>query len=115
MVFEDGLKTHTSEQQHDLEQKVREIYQIILDQDRAKQEAALRLRRPEHIKYLLGGLQRLPSGYVSLDASRPWLCYWIVHSLALLQAPLPSTVRVAGGFPLSCLSVSPGSRGPFPF
>ena len=22
--------------------------------------------------------------YVSLDASRPWICYWIVHALALL-------------------------------
>lgn len=26
------------------------------------------------------------SGYQSLDASRPWLCYWILHGLDLLDA-----------------------------
>ena len=40
--------------------------------------------RAEHAAYLLSGLGRLASGYVSLDASRPWLCYWITHSLELL-------------------------------
>ena len=27
-----------------------------------------------------------PGGYVSLDASKPWLCYWILHGLHLLKA-----------------------------
>lgn len=27
-----------------------------------------------------------------LDASRPWLCYWILHSLELLEEPVPSSV-----------------------
>ncbi len=26
-----------------------------------------------------------------MDASRPWICYWILHSLALLDLPLPPT------------------------
>jgi protein farnesyltransferase subunit beta len=26
-----------------------------------------------------------------MDASRPWICYWILHSLALLNLPLPPT------------------------
>jgi protein farnesyltransferase subunit beta len=26
---------------------------------------------------------------VALEASRPWIVFWIVHSLALLDAPLP--------------------------
>ena len=29
-------------------------------------------------------------GFVSLESSRMWLCYWILHSLYLLDAPLPS-------------------------
>lgn len=29
------------------------------------------------------------AGFSSLDASRPWIVYWIVHSLALLECPLP--------------------------
>ncbi len=33
---------------------------------------------------MTAGLGSLASGYVSLDASRPWLTYWISHSLELL-------------------------------
>ncbi|TSR99406.1 Protein farnesyltransferase subunit beta [Bagarius yarrelli] len=27
-----------------------------------------------------------------LDASRPWLCYWILHSLELLEEPVPASI-----------------------
>ena len=43
--------------------------------------------REEHAAYLMSGLGTLPSGYTSLDASRPWLCYWIMHSLEMLGEP----------------------------
>ena len=36
--------------------------------------------------YHESGLKRLSEAYECLDASRPWLCYWILHSLALLEA-----------------------------
>ena len=42
------------------------------------------------------GLTSLPGGYVKLNASRPWICYWIVHSLALQDAPLPPATTQAG-------------------
>lgn len=32
--------------------------------------------------------QSIP-GFLGLDASRTWLCYWILHGLALLERPLP--------------------------
>ncbi|KAJ8614444.1 hypothetical protein CTAYLR_000801, partial [Chrysophaeum taylorii] len=48
-----------------------------------------RLMREKHVTYLQRGLASLSAAYVSLDASRPWLCYWILHSLDLLDA-LPS-------------------------
>ena len=53
-------------------------------------------RQEDHVRYLQNNLASLPAGYVKLNASRPWICYWIVHSLALLQAPLPSQVSQAG-------------------
>lgn len=37
-----------------------------------------------HVKYLKRGLFSLPSAFTSLDASHPWLLYWILHSLTLL-------------------------------
>ena len=48
-----------------------------------------------HVDYLMNGLLcSLPSGFVSLDASRPWMCYWIVHALQLLGKPIPSNIQV---------------------
>jgi protein farnesyltransferase subunit beta len=45
----------------------------------------LKLNKKELTQYLLSGLEYLSSGLLSLDASRPWLCYWILHSLDLLN------------------------------
>jgi protein farnesyltransferase subunit beta len=50
---------------------------------------ALRLLRAVHVTYLHSGLDKLPGHFVALDASRPWIVYWILHSLALLGADLP--------------------------
>jgi prenyltransferase beta subunit len=44
----------------------------------------IRLLRAAHIKYLTNGLGELNAGFVSLDASRPWICYWVLHGLYLL-------------------------------
>lgn len=45
----------------------------------------IRLLREEHEAFLLRTLERtLPGSYVSLDASRAWLCYWCLHALDLL-------------------------------
>lgn len=46
------------------------------------------LKRDEHVTFLLSSYAQLGAGYSSLDASKPWLCYWIVHSLAMLNEPL---------------------------
>ncbi len=40
--------------------------------------------KEKHKKFLLDSLNVLPSRLTSLDASRPWLCYWIAHSLNVL-------------------------------
>lgn len=56
----------------------------------AEERAAhLALRRDAHAAYVHKGLARLPAGFIGLDASRPWLLFWMTHSLALLQQPLP--------------------------
>jgi protein farnesyltransferase subunit beta len=46
----------------------------------------IRLLRDKHAEYLTAGLSKdLVPGFVSLDASRPWICYWILHALYLLD------------------------------
>ncbi|KAF0691512.1 Aste57867_17285 [Aphanomyces stellatus] len=45
----------------------------------------VRLLREKHTPYLVRGLEYLPPGYASMDASRPWFMYWILHSLEMLD------------------------------
>lgn len=54
---------------------------------------AIRLLRSQHIDYLTHSLSNpLSKGFVSLDASHPWMVYWILHSLDLLgHFDLPSS------------------------
>jgi len=55
------------------------------------------LRRRDHVRYLYMGLDHLPSGYASLDASRPWVVYWITHSLELLGEGVGEPARAEYG------------------
>ncbi|KAL3464135.1 terpenoid cyclases/protein prenyltransferase alpha-alpha toroid [Aspergillus heterothallicus] len=42
------------------------------------------LKRDEHIGYLYDSLEDYPSGFVAMDASRPWMTYWALAGLSLL-------------------------------
>jgi protein farnesyltransferase subunit beta len=44
----------------------------------------IRLLKTKHAGYLRSFLENLPGGFVTLDASRGWIVYWIVHALYLL-------------------------------
>ena len=54
---------------------------------------AIRLVRSAHINYLSNALSEpLSRGFISLDASHPWMIYWCLHSLDLMRHfdPQPS-------------------------
>ena len=46
------------------------------------------LQRAKHIRYVCTILEGLPSGFASLDASRPWIFYWSLLALHLLGEDL---------------------------
>ena len=72
----------------------------------------LQLLRTAHVPYLQNGLGQLPASFASLDASRPWICYWIIHSLALLDAKLPDKPNADDiVFFLSCCQNPEGGYG----
>ena len=95
-----GFPTETSTAQWELELTARSIYSRAVSAGLADPTDAASpgdwetsvavLQREEHVAYLLKSLRRLSAGFVVLDASRCWLCYWIVHSLALLGEALPA-------------------------
>lgn len=62
-----------------------EVKERILDVAR-RNANVVDLDRELHVKFLTKSLKEpLPSGYQSLDSSRPWLFFWIVRSLTLLE------------------------------
>ena len=82
-VVDESVLTGTFVEQRATEESCLRIYQ--------KSETNLNelddfpvLNRVKTVGFLKRGLQELSEGYECLDASRPWLVYWIVHSLELL-------------------------------
>ncbi|KAJ1446719.1 terpenoid cyclases/protein prenyltransferase alpha-alpha toroid [Pelagophyceae sp. CCMP2097] len=70
-----------------------------------------RLLRDAHVRYLARGLRGLGASYVSLDASRPWLIYWILHSMDVLDALPAETTRAAVDTLKSCQNARGGFGG----
>ena len=95
-MIEDGLVTETSKDQHALEQRAAKLYSELKGCQVTDSTPPLRLLRQEHTEYLHEGLGELPAGYASLDAGRPWVCFWIIHSLSLLNAPWPGRPAKTG-------------------
>ncbi|XP_021324041.1 protein farnesyltransferase subunit beta isoform X1 [Danio rerio] len=86
---DDGLQTVTSREQRKVERSIQEVYSVYQQIHTSPQPALL---REQHYHYLKKGLRHLSDAYECLDASRPWLCYWILHSLELLEEPVPAAV-----------------------
>jgi len=73
----------------------------------------LALYRKAHTTFLLKGLNMLPEGYTSLDASRPWICYWILHSLDLLdEKPEHDSIKIVNWLNKCQLSTGGFGGGP---
>ena len=52
------------------------------------------LARKEHAAYLLPSLGTMPAAFEGYGASLPWVAYWTMHGLDLLQAlPDDSEIR----------------------
>ena len=51
------------------------------------------LRKSEHLVFFQSLFFKMPPPYVSLDASRPWLMYWTVHSWDLMGIALDQQTK----------------------
>ena len=91
----------TLEEQQQTEQLLSELLALTApplgpDQQQSQGSTAVtgtQLRKGEHVQYACSTLYRLPAPYVSLDASRPWLLFWTMHSLDLLGCGLDDETR----------------------
>lgn len=90
---DDHLITHTSLEQEKVEQSVLKNYEKWIETSDVMLK--LKLLQTRHISYLKKGLGAIPGSYQCLDASRPWFCFWIIHSLELLREPIPEETCIA--------------------
>ncbi|XP_069564584.1 protein farnesyltransferase subunit beta isoform X2 [Brachyistius frenatus] len=89
MLPDDGVETVTSGEQKKVERSIEEVINVYKQIHSLPQPTLL---REQHYQYLKKGLRNLSDAYECLDASRPWLCFWILHSLELLEEPIPVAV-----------------------
>ncbi|KAK7586034.1 hypothetical protein V9T40_003910 [Parthenolecanium corni] len=89
---DEGNPTKTTTEQDKVEDVVDRLFNMFIKKSKIDPDAPLLLRK-EHILYLKQSLTYLPAAYACLDSSRPWMCYWICHSLALLDYQLDSGMK----------------------
>ncbi|KAH7577365.1 hypothetical protein JRO89_XS01G0240900 [Xanthoceras sorbifolium] len=84
MASTSSRETVTQREQSMVLADVNVMYDIFADVPPRTKLLMLELQRDNHMEYLLRGLQQLGPSFCVLDANRPWICYWILHSIALL-------------------------------
>ncbi|XP_046859213.1 protein farnesyltransferase subunit beta-like [Xenia sp. Carnegie-2017] len=109
-INDDGFPTRTTEEQTKVEDSVIMNHEVLSEISDSISE--LLLQRKKHIQYCTRGLSKLSSSYECLDASRPWLCYWILHSLELLDQPITQFIaKNVAEFLIKCQSPRGGFGG----
>ncbi|KAG0212633.1 hypothetical protein BGX33_003448 [Mortierella sp. NVP41] len=92
---DDGVVTESSELQLETEESIRRFFFPYTQESPMPHPiASLELRKLRHVKYVLGGLDHLASYWTSLDSSKPWLCYWILHALDILGYRIPERLAI---------------------
>ena len=86
---DDGSPTHTSREQALTEKKCQSLFLQV------ETPSKLELALSTHVAMLQKGVAGLSAAYQGLDASRPWLCYWVLNSLDVLRQLAP-TLAVHG-------------------
>jgi len=84
-LLNDELETATSEAQEEVYDMCRPLLLCTDTQKLSSNQSSLpTLSRDRHTEFLHAALKPLPSGYVAMDASRPWLFYWAICGLTTL-------------------------------
>ncbi|KAJ4729203.1 Protein farnesyltransferase subunit beta [Melia azedarach] len=104
-------ETVTQREQSMVLNDVNMLYHIYATVPPKTQRLMLELQRDNHVEYLLRGLQHLGPSFCSLDANRPWICYWILHSIALLGESVDATLEDKTIDFLSCCQDPDGGYG----
>ena len=84
---DEGHPTKTTKEQRHVEETCHHFLPRHIEDTN---ESPLTWHRHRHVHLLVNNLQRLSSDYTCLDASRPWLLYWMLNALRLVGHELPT-------------------------
>ncbi|KAJ3092337.1 hypothetical protein HK100_006963 [Physocladia obscura] len=84
-INNDGYPTETSKIQVETEDSV---FNLLAEWQGPSSNERLTLSRKAHIRFLRTALIGLGRNFVSLDASKPWILFWILQALDLLGEKL---------------------------
>ncbi|KAL3288746.1 hypothetical protein HHI36_003181 [Cryptolaemus montrouzieri] len=108
---DEDLETLTSIEQKNVEDTVFWKYSTF-HSSRKKCESVPDLTRHKHGVFLTDTLLHASRSYEALDASRTWICYWVLHSLSLLEIKIPDKAkRACIKFLAKCQNSSGGFGG----
>ncbi|KAI8808627.1 terpenoid cyclases/protein prenyltransferase alpha-alpha toroid [Cladochytrium replicatum] len=85
---DDGIKTQTSQVQAETELSIAAIRLSHPNLDSRSGWENVKLNRAAHVRFVMRGLPGLSEGFTGLDASKPWLIYWMLHALELMSVEL---------------------------
>ncbi|CAG9565506.1 unnamed protein product [Danaus chrysippus] len=108
---DEDIVTNTSSEQVHVENVILRIYKQF--EEKASVDPDLpKLKKNSHANYLKNALMQLPQSYSCLEASRPWLIYWILHGLwCLKDLPDASTLSQVVNFLAKCQNKDGGYGG----
>ena len=86
-ILQDALTTETTNLQEETVNKCLPFLKGIHSSQKGSfnQFGVPALNRDDHIAYLYDSLEDYPGSFVALDASRPWMVYWALAGLTLLD------------------------------
>jgi len=105
-----GVPTWTSMEQTDVEIGISSFYEKFDIEYLSNND--IKLDRKRHVNFLKRNLKEVPRGYTTLDASRPWMLYWSLHGLGLLEEGLDRQQQLSiAAFLARCQSPQGGFGG----
>jgi len=106
-----GHITQTYEDQDEVEEQILELYRMFSEKTHKDSDVPI-LAKEKHSTYLRRGLSQLSDSYEALDASRPWLCYWILHAMNLLELKVSPEEKIRiTNFISKCQNLTDGGFG----
>eukprot|EP01091_Cochliopodium_minus_P018345 TRINITY_DN7414_c0_g1_i1.p1 TRINITY_DN7414_c0_g1~~TRINITY_DN7414_c0_g1_i1.p1 ORF type:complete len:445 (-),score=106.33 TRINITY_DN7414_c0_g1_i1:28-1362(-) len=104
----DELPTTTTNDQEEVENMLAKF--LNFSQEFPDSRKRIELYKDRHTEFLWNSINNLHTAYQSLEASKPWISYWILNSLMMMKVEVPNEIKSKS---LETLALTQESTGGF--